>query len=83
METTEGLTKVATRREAVRKAVKRWRKTYPEKYNAYMREYLKKPGPKKRHTERCRAYRQRKREEKKTQLEGEVDDVLVPRVEVK
>ena len=78
MQTSEGLAKVATRRESVRNAVKRWRKTHPDRYNEYMREYLKRPGPKKRHLERCRAYRARK----KLKSQEVKQDVFVPGVEV-
>ena len=74
MQTAEGLAKVATRRESVRNAVKRWRKTHPDRY----REYLKRPGPKKRHLERCRSYRARK----KLKSQEEKHDVLVPGIEV-
>ena len=43
METTQVSEKLARRREQVRRAVRRWRKLHKDKYNAYTREYLKRP----------------------------------------
>ena len=55
------------RRESVRKAVRKWRKTHPEKYNAYQRAYLTRPGPREAHRARCARYRKRRRA---TMIEG-------------
>ena len=56
--TEAGEKKLAIRRAQVQAAVKRWRVKHKEKYNAYTREYLKRPGPHKKHLQRCKRYRE-------------------------
>ena len=63
------------RRGQVRRAVRKWRVTHKEQYNAYCREYMRRPDVHARHLARCKKYRERKRLER---VEREVHDVAVP-----
>ena len=79
METIPVSEKLARRREQVKKAVRKWRKLHKSKYNAYTREYLKRPEAHKAHLARCKRYRDRKRSER---LELEMQTRLIPSVKV-
>lgn len=80
METTTVCEKLARRRSQVRRAVAKWRIVHREKYNAYTREYLKRPEARKRHLARCKRYRQKK---KLARIQAKMEEVLVPTLEIK
>ena len=79
METKQVSEKLASRREQVRRAVRKWRKLHKSQYNAYTREYLKRPEAHKAHLARCKRYRDRKRLER---IQLEMQTSLIPTVEV-
>ena len=80
METTTVCEKLARRRSQVRRAVAKWRIVHREKYNAYTREYLKRPEARKRHLARCKRYREKK---KLARIQAKMEEVLVPTLEIK
>lgn len=53
--------RIERRRASVRKAVRKWRQTHREVYNAYSRLYLSRPKPKALHKARCARYRKRRK----------------------
>ena len=79
METIPVSEKLARRREQVKKAVRKWRKLHKSKYNAYTREYLKRPEAHKAHLARCKRYRDRKRLER---VQLEMQTSLVPSLKI-
>ena len=79
MDTVQVSEKLARRREQVKKAVRKWRKLHKSKYNAYTREYLKRPEAHKAHLARCKRYRDRKRLER---VQQEMQTSLVPALEI-
>ena len=77
---TEVSQKLLIRRKQVQSAVKRWRERNREKYNAYSRLYLQRPGPHAKHLERCRRYR--KKRKLLATVQNIVVNVAIPTAEV-
>ena len=79
MQTIQVSEKLARRREQVKRAVRKWRRLHKSEYNAYTREYMKRPEAHKAHLARCKRYRDRKRLER---IQLEMQASLVPPLEI-